>query len=130
MYTKYGDVTSLLQEPDDMYAIMASGDECTLRWSAARIPPVEEGWTRTYFLAFDGWAKDGDPNTKFSDNVEPLPFHAMSGYPYGPDEIYPAGESHVAYRSEWNTRTAVRFTDDLVAAATEAIPPLSGPETR
>jgi hypothetical protein len=29
----------------------------------------------------DGWAKDGDANTAFSQTVTPLPFHAMPQYP-------------------------------------------------
>jgi hypothetical protein len=30
----------------------------------------------------DGWAKDADAHTAFGQSVEPLPFHAMSQYPY------------------------------------------------
>jgi hypothetical protein len=72
---------------------------------------------RTFFLAFDGWAKDGDPNTTLSGHVEPLPFHAMSGYPYGPTEAYPADATHRAYREEWNTREGIRLTRDLAGLA-------------
>lgn len=121
MYTRYGDVTSLLQQPEDMYAILASGDECTVRWRADRLPELPAGWERTYFLVFDGWAKDGDPNTTHAEQVEPLPFHAMSGYPYGPDEAYPDDEAHRAYRAEWNTRPGRRLVRDLVAEA-HAVP--------
>jgi hypothetical protein len=60
--------------------------------------------SRTWLLYLDGWAKDGDPNTVTSQTVEPLPFHAMSGYPYGPDEHYPDDEVHALYQREWNTR--------------------------
>lgn len=116
-YTKYGDVTPLVQEPEDMYVIMASGDECTVRWRADRLPPLPDGFVRTYFAAFDGWAKDGDPNTSLATEVGPLPFHGMSGYPYGPDESYPITEEHQAYQAEWNTRPAIRLTRDLAAEA-------------
>ncbi|MBZ0269448.1 ASPIC/UnbV domain-containing protein, partial [bacterium] len=119
-YTRYGDVTPLLQEPEDMYAIMASGDECTVRWKADRLPGLPAGFTRTYFLVFDGWAKDGDFNTTLAEEVEPLPFHAMSGYPYGEGESYPADAAHEAYRAEWNTRPAKRLVRDLVAEARAA----------
>jgi hypothetical protein len=119
-YTKYGDVTLLLQHPEDKYAILGSGDECTIRWDPTRLPDLVEGWTRTYFLVFDGWAKDGDPNTTHSSSVEPLPFHAMRGYPYGDDEHYPDDEEHTAYRTAWNTRDAKRLIRDLVAQASAA----------
>jgi tetratricopeptide (TPR) repeat protein len=122
-YTKYGDVTLLLQQPEDKYAILGSGDECTIRWDPTRLPDLVEGWTRTYFLVFDGWAKDGDPNTTHSSTVEPLPFHAMRGYPYGEDEHYPADDEHTAYRTTWNTRDAKRLIRDLVAQAGAAESP-------
>ncbi|HMB69775.1 MAG TPA: FG-GAP-like repeat-containing protein [bacterium] len=117
LYTRYGDVTPLVQEPEDMYVIMASGDECTVRWQADRLPELEPDRIRTYFLAFDGWAKDGDPNTALADQVEPLPFHAMSGYPYGPAETFPDDAEHRAYRDEWNTREGVRLVRDLAELA-------------
>jgi hypothetical protein len=114
-------VTPLVHEADDMFAIMASGDECTLRWKETSFPRVPSGWTRTWFFAFEGWSKDGDPNTVDSGHVEPLPFHGMSGYPYGPDEAYPSGEEHRMYRSIWNTREGIRLTRDLAGFV--------GPET-
>jgi len=46
-------------------------------------------WTRDFLLKVDGWAKDRDPNTAFSATVEPLPFHAMSRYPYPAASISP-----------------------------------------
>jgi hypothetical protein len=129
-YTRYGDVTPLLQDPDDMYVVMASGDECTVRWSEEALDPVDVDWTRTYFLVFVGWAKDGDPNTAFSATVEPLPFHAMSGYPYEPDEAYPTGPPHDEYRQTWNNRAGIRLGQDLAADATT--PPLdpAAPQTQ
>ncbi len=116
-YTKYGDVTPLVQQPEDQFVIMASGDECTLRWRAADLPALEPGLVRTYFLLFDGWAKDGDINTTWASQVEPLPFHAMSGYPYRDDESYPTGDAYAEYQRVWNTRDAVRLTRDFRAIA-------------
>ncbi len=116
LYTRHGDVTPLLAEADDMYAILATGDECTVSFRADRLPPLPSGHARTYFVVFDGWAKDGDPNTAHSTQVEPLPFHGMSGYPYRADEAYPDDPAHAAYRAEWNTRRAERLTRDLAAA--------------
>ena len=40
----------------------------------------------------------------FPESVEPLPFHAMSGYPYGPDESYPDDPATRRYREQYNTR--------------------------
>jgi hypothetical protein len=120
MYTKHGDVTPLLQEPDDMYAIMASGDECTLKFRAADLPELAEGQERTYFLFFDGWAKDGDLNTTWAETVEPLPFHAMSGYPYSQTESYPQDEAHQEYLRTWNTRPAKALMRDFKQMARAA----------
>ncbi len=38
-YTRHGDVTELLQQTDDRFAIMAAGDEITLRFPAGCLPP-------------------------------------------------------------------------------------------
>ena len=63
----------------------------------------------------DGWAKDSDANTAFSQTVEPLPFHSMSRYPYPASEHYPDDASHQAYRRRYNTRPAIRFVHPLMA---------------
>jgi len=65
----------------------------------------------------DGWAKDADPNTAFSQSVEPLPFHAMSAYPYRADEHYPDDPLHRAYLLEYNTRPALRLLRPLTTPA-------------
>ena len=36
--------------------------------------------------------------------VEPLPFRAMSNYPYGPGEKYPDTPAHRDYLKRYNTR--------------------------
>ena len=116
MYTRYGDVTPLLGEVDDRYVIMGSGDALTLRFDAGELPPVPEGMVRDYLVFLDGWAKDRDPNTHEALEVEPLPFHGMSGYPYGPDESFPADAEHEAWRRTWNTRPAHRWIVPLSPA--------------
>ncbi|HME05681.1 MAG TPA: FG-GAP-like repeat-containing protein, partial [Bryobacteraceae bacterium] len=77
LYTRYGDVTPLLTTVDDRLMIMGSGDEVTLRFRAADLPPLPQGWKRDFLLLVDGWAKDADANTAFSQSVLPLPFHGM-----------------------------------------------------
>jgi tetratricopeptide (TPR) repeat protein len=106
-YTRYGDVRPLLHTVDDRFVIMGSGDEVTLRFDVP--PPPPPGWSRDFLLKVDGWAKDRDPNTAWSTTVGPLPFHAMSRYPYPSDEHHP----DAAYQTEYNTRPALRLTRPL-----------------
>ncbi len=109
LYTRYGDVRTLLTAADDRLVLMASGDEVRLTFDATGLPPVRAGWRRDFLLLFDGWAKDGDANTAFSQTVEPLPFHAMSAYPYGETERFP----QAGYAREYNTRPAFRLVRPL-----------------
>jgi DNA-directed RNA polymerase specialized sigma24 family protein len=44
-------------------------------------------------------------------SVAPMPFHAMSSYPYRPGEAYPSDEQHRRYLSEYNTRVAGQSPD-------------------
>jgi tetratricopeptide (TPR) repeat protein len=114
LYTRLGETESLLRASDDRFVILGSGDALTVRFDASKAPPLPDGWQRDYLLYLDGWAKDRDPNTLEALFVEPLPFHGMSGYPYGPNEHFPDDEAHRAYRREWNTRPARRWIDPLV----------------
>jgi tetratricopeptide (TPR) repeat protein len=102
--TRFGEVTELLRETDDRYVIMGPGEEVTLRFPANAFGPVPTGKSRTYFLKTDSYCKDMDPHTAHPDFVGPLPFHAMSGYPYRSDEQYPDNESTRAYQLRFNTR--------------------------
>jgi Flp pilus assembly protein TadD len=113
LYTRYGDVRSLVTALDDRLVIMGSGDEMTLKFSAAALPPLKDGWTRDFLLLVDGWAKDADPNTAFSRSVEPLPFHAMTAYPNPPGEHFPDDAAHRDYRNQYNTRPALRLLRPL-----------------
>ena len=109
-YTRYGEVTPLLEEVDDMYVILNAGDEMTVEFDARGLPPLEEGWERDFILYSDGWDKDGDINTLSSQTVAPLPFHDMSAYPYPDAENYPEGPAYLRYQLEYNTR---RVTHNL-----------------
>lgn len=113
LYTRYGDVKELLESPDDRFVIMGSGDEVRLRFAADGLPGPRKGWMRDFILKVDGWAKDRDPNTAYSQNVEPLPFHAMSKYPYGAAEYYPEDVVHKRYRRLYNTRPALKLIRPL-----------------
>ncbi len=103
-YTRYGEVTELVQKADDCFVIMGRGEELTLRFPADPFGPVPEGHRRSFLLKAHSYCKDMDLYTAYPDTVEPLPFAGMSGYPYGPDERYPDNEKTRAYRRLYNTR--------------------------
>ncbi len=115
LYTRFGDVRELLFEEDDRIAIMGAGDEIELRFRAGGLPQLPEGWRRDFLLLVDGWAKENEPNTAFGDTVAPLPFHAMSGYPYRSAEAYPRTPEHQADLLRYHTRPAMRLIRPLVA---------------
>ena len=98
-FTKYGDVTPLLTAADDEYIIMHHGDEISV---AFPFNPVPSGQVRDFILDSDVYFK---PVSKVDGNsVDPLPFAAMSSYPYPSNESYPYDAAHLAYLSTWNTR--------------------------
>lgn len=113
MYTHYGDVLPLLKAVDDQFVILGAGDALTLRFDAHDVPPPAAGMRRDYLLYLDGWAKDRDPNTVQAERVEPLPFHAMSGYPYRADEHFPDDEAHRRWQAQWNTRPGFQWIRPL-----------------
>jgi hypothetical protein len=113
-YTRYGAVADLLREPDDRMAILGSGDEVTLRFEARVLPPLPAGWKRDFLLLVDGWAKDADANTAFSQSVLPLPFHDMTSYPYPAGQHFPDDPVHQEYQRQYNTRPALRLVRELV----------------
>ncbi|MDQ6698662.1 MAG: FG-GAP-like repeat-containing protein [Acidobacteriota bacterium] len=114
-YTRYGDVRPLISALDDRLVIMGSGDELRLQWNAGKLPVLVNGWKRDYLLFVDGWAKDADANTAFSQSVEPLPFHGMSAYPYSAKEHFPDDTAHRDYLANFETRPALRLIRPLIA---------------
>jgi hypothetical protein len=114
-YTHYGAVEDLLRQPDDRMVIMGSGDEIRMQFPAAGLPALPSGWRRDYLLLVDGWAKDADANTAFSQSVLPLPFHGMSRYPYPSNEHFPDDEAHRAWQREYLTRPALRLLRPVVS---------------
>jgi tetratricopeptide (TPR) repeat protein len=108
-YTRYGDCLELVTAIDDRFVILGAGDALAIAFDASSLPELREGYVRDYLVFLDGWAKDRDPNSVEAERVEPLPFHGMSGYPYGPGEAFPDDEFHRAYREQWLTRPARRL---------------------
>lgn len=103
-YTRYGDVSPLLETPDDASVVLAPGDEIDLEFDLSALPPPAPGKSRTYFLESHGWDKDADRNTGEGEQVEPLPFRGMKSYPYAPGETWPDTDFHRRYVEEWLTR--------------------------
>jgi hypothetical protein len=103
-YTREGDVRELLLNSDDMFVISRPGDEISLSFDAKALPPLPGGWTRTFLLYADGFSKEMDINSATPDQIQPLPFHGMSRYPYVPPQHYPSDTKHVEYLKKYNTR--------------------------
>jgi hypothetical protein len=107
-YTREGDVRPLVLERDDMFVIAGPGDEIALTFDANRAPAVPRGWRRTFLLYADGFSKEMNIRSATPDTLGPLPFHAMTRYPYGPDEHYPETARHRDYLERSNTRIVTR----------------------
>jgi len=105
-HTRFGNVNALLSEVDDRYVIMNAGDEMRLRFPEQ--PAPESGWRRDFVLIGDGWEKDGDYNTGFSQTVLPLPSHDRPAYGQagatGHLEDDPVYQRHRADWDEYHTR--------------------------
>ncbi len=78
-YTKYGAVTPLLDAAEDQFAIFGAGDEVALEFDASALPPLLPGWTRDYFVYFNGYVKDMDFYAAHAQTVAPLPFKQHAG---------------------------------------------------
>ncbi len=103
-YTRFGEVTDLLHEPDDCYVIMGPGEELTLRFDEAAFGPIPAGCVRSFILKTDSYCKDMDLYTAHPETVTPLPFHDMTQYPYDTSETYPSDDKHRRYHEQYNTR--------------------------
>ena len=103
-YTRYGDVTSLLQQVDDRFVIFGTGEDIDAEFSAAVLPPLADGWIRDYFFYANGFVKDMDFYEATPFTVADMPFHAMTGYPYPVGQHYPDDVEATAYRLDWNDR--------------------------
>jgi hypothetical protein len=105
-FTRYGDVTSLLLEADDMYVIGRQGDQVVMQFSISNLEAPAEGMERDYFFIVACWFKDppGAWGYGFDFTVDPLPFIAMTGFPYTNEESYPYDAAHLVYLQQYNTR--------------------------
>jgi hypothetical protein len=104
--TRYGDVAGLLRDDDDRFCLIGPGDEIRIEFEASKLPPLHEGWTRSYVLRSAGYCKDADPFTAASDTVEPLPWRGMPAFPFGSEAKRPSDAGYEAYLREYQTRPA------------------------
>jgi hypothetical protein len=104
--TRYGNVTELLDATDDRFVIFGPGDELDARFDARRLPELPAGWKRSFVLRTWGYCKDCSLFTATGDTIDPLPFGAMTKYPYGPNEQYPTNAKHQEYLRTYQTRGA------------------------
>lgn len=100
-YTRYGDVRELVESVDDRYVLTHHGDELRLTFRASELPPVPDGWARSFMAVADGFGKDMDLNSARPNRVEPLPFHDMSAYPYPDGESFPITPRHLEYNTRY-----------------------------
>jgi len=108
-FTRYGAVTALVQSADDKFVIGREGDAVLLQFSAG-LPPVPKGWARDYFVIASCWFKaPGLSYVPFT--VTPLPFQAMTSFPYPSNETYPYNADHQAYLQNYNIRNMTTSTD-------------------
>jgi hypothetical protein len=103
-YTRYGNALALLAAADDRFVILGSGDEVQMEFDSSPLAPLPAGWTRDYLFYADGFEKDMDFYAAHGYTVEPLPFHAMRGYPYLGAETYPREGPYLQYQLDVNTR--------------------------
>ncbi len=92
-YTRYGDVLPLLQNADNRFVIMKSGDEIRMEFNAEDLPELPAGWRRDFIFAAKGFYKAIRPGRAYAYSVDPLPFYGMRKdlsangtgyYPYDP----------------------------------------------
>jgi hypothetical protein len=83
---------------------MNSGDEMTVSFDPSVLPKLPKGWKRDFLIYSVGWIKDGDLNTAHGKTVDPLPFHALTKYPFGPEQKTPSSQEYRDYQKTYNTR--------------------------
>ena len=116
-YTREGDVRELLMKPDDKFVIAKPGDEIAIAFDATAAGSLPDGWTRTFLLLADGFSQEMDINSASPDGVEPLPFHAMTAYPYRAPEHYPDTPEYRHYQATYNTRVVTRSVPSIDSVA-------------
>jgi hypothetical protein len=103
-YTRMGDVTPLLKNISDRFAVFGSGEEIRADFDAANLPALPPHWKRDYFFYANGYVKDMDWWDASPFTVAQMPFHGMSTYPYPKPEKFPDDADAIDYQLNWNDR--------------------------
>ena len=106
-FTRYGDVSALVHEPDGRLVVMRRGDGLELAF--ADVPPPAAGLEQTFFLRVELVYKprvgvDFGPRRGWTDQVEPLPLRDMVVYLPGRESAQAHSEPIARYLDEYNTR--------------------------
>jgi cytochrome c-type biogenesis protein CcmH/NrfG len=103
-YTHYGNVTQLLENPDNKYVIFGSGEEIDAEFSSSALPALPPHWKRDYFFYANGFVKDMDFYEALPFTVAQLPFQQETAYPYPASEHYPENVDTLKYMLDWDER--------------------------
>lgn len=106
-FTRFGDILPLLNSRDDHLVVLHPGDEMQLEFTAPA-KPVREGWVRDFVIYNVGWDKDCDHHTVYGETSEPLPFSAMTVYPFPEGEAHAVDDDYVRYLKMYQTRRRAR----------------------
>jgi len=100
-YTRFGDVTSLLNVTDDVYVLFGTGDEVKVTFDALDTT-VPSGKVRKFVVASNDFYNPGGTAVRSIPPVVGLyPYRSMPSYPYNTSRNhYP----HEAYKKIYNTR--------------------------
>jgi hypothetical protein len=109
-YTREGNVEELVARTDDRFAISRTGDELSLSFDATVLPPLPAGSRRTFLLYGAGFSKEMDYHSASPEAVMPIPFRAMSGYPYPASEQYPHADDLDRFHTRVIPRTIPTIT--------------------
>ena len=101
--TRYGAVAELVRTNDQALALVAGGDELTLRFPITALPPRAAGSVRDFFLHTVGWDKDADFHCELGFQIEPLPWQGMEPQRYGREmrPAFPSDELMRRYNTRW-----------------------------
>jgi hypothetical protein len=108
-FTRYGDIRELLSAPDDRMVVMRRGDAVEMRFDGIAKPAA--GNELTLLLETDllfkprTWLGE-KTHVRFTEEVDPMPYHGMGHYP--PRGQFPNDAARSSYIREWQTRAYTR----------------------
>jgi hypothetical protein len=113
-------VRELLALSDDVFVISRPGDALVLAFDSSALGSLAAGSRRTFLLFSDGYSKEMDINSATPDALGPLPFHAMSRYPYAAPESFPMTEARRELYERYTTRSRSAWLPGLELVGTGA----------